>query len=356
MNEIVYAYPKEFKDVLIDVPPEDLSWKSYTIKFNSPDRFQIIRKIGRGTFSTAYLGYDLETENLVTIKVLRPIKKRTLTSEIMIVAHVSRLNCANLLTLVDVVREPITLNPSLIFPFVNSPDWKQLYATFNLYDVKFYLFNILLGLHSLHSAGIIHRDLKPGNILIDPSKRTLTIIDLGLATYYTPGTQLSHKAGSRFYKAPELLCGYVHYSYYVDIWAFGCIVLDMCVKRHPMWKARNNADQLRKIVAVLGFDGLSAMVNKYHLKPELDLDTLAHYTSLDLMSFKDKTNSSTMSQELMDLVKLCFVYDPDERPSVTELINLPVFDEVREEALRLYEARNKQIDSLGINTDILVKK
>lgn len=49
--------------------------------------------------------------------------------------------------------------------------------------IKYILFQIILGMHYMHSADIIHRDLKPENILIN-KKCNVKIADLGLSRKY----------------------------------------------------------------------------------------------------------------------------------------------------------------------------
>lgn len=53
--------------------------------------------------------------------------------------------------------------------------------------------------------GIIHRDIKPHNIMIDPERRQLRIIDWGLAEFYFPGKDYNVRVASRYFKSPELL-------------------------------------------------------------------------------------------------------------------------------------------------------
>lgn len=73
-----------------------------------------------------------------------------------------------------------------------------------------------------HSMGIIHRDVKSGNIMVDPDKKQLRLIDWGLAEYYFPAKRLNVKVGTRNIKGPELLLGWPYYSYSLDMWATGC--------------------------------------------------------------------------------------------------------------------------------------
>lgn len=47
-------------------------------------------------------------------------------------------------------------------------------------DVKFYLAELALALHHLHTIGIIYRDLKPENILLD-AEGHIALTDFGLS-------------------------------------------------------------------------------------------------------------------------------------------------------------------------------
>ena len=48
-----------------------------------------------------------------------------------------------MVALLDVVRDPQSKTPSLIFEYVNNTDFRSLYPKFVDYDVRFYIFELL---------------------------------------------------------------------------------------------------------------------------------------------------------------------------------------------------------------------
>ncbi|KAJ1503682.1 Casein kinase II subunit alpha, partial [Coelomomyces lativittatus] len=116
---------------------------------------------------------------------------------------------------------------ALIFEYVENIEHKILYASFSDYDVRYYIYELLKALEYCHSKGIIHRDVKPQNVVIDHNKKTLRLIDWGLADFYHPGVELNVRVASRYFKGPELLVNFQHYDYSLDMWSLGCMLASM---------------------------------------------------------------------------------------------------------------------------------
>ena len=49
----------------------------------------------------------------------------------------------NIIQLLDVVRDPQSKTPSLVFEYVNNSDFKMLYPTLVDSDVRYYLYELL---------------------------------------------------------------------------------------------------------------------------------------------------------------------------------------------------------------------
>jgi casein kinase II subunit alpha len=145
-------------------------------------------------------------------------------------------------------------------------DYKLQFKKMGAEDIKFYMLNTLKGLDLAHSKGIIHRDIKPYNILFDPIKKSLSIIDWGLAEFYKPGTEYNTKVAALYYKAPEILLEYAKYDYSLDIWSLGCIFASLIFQVDPFFQGKDNDDQLLKIAKVVGTDEIYTFIEKYNIQ------------------------------------------------------------------------------------------
>ena len=136
-----------------------------------------MRKVGRGKYSEVFEGVHSPTGDRCVIKILKPVKKKKIKREIKILQNLC--GGPNVISLLDCVRDPASKTPSLVFEHVAAADFKVLYPTLSDYDVRFYIFELLKALDFCHSRGVMHRDVKPHNVMIDPVKKQLRLIDWG---------------------------------------------------------------------------------------------------------------------------------------------------------------------------------
>jgi serine/threonine protein kinase len=91
------------------------------------------------------------------------------------------------------------------------------------------MYQILLGVHHIHTRGIIHRDIKPANIIMFKGDQP-QIIDFGLACMAdkTINPQCTHTGSvqSAWFRSPEVVL-LQPYGKPVDIWSCGGVLLSM---------------------------------------------------------------------------------------------------------------------------------
>eukprot|EP00298_Acanthocystis_sp_HF-20_P008396 c17656_g1_i1.p1 GENE.c17656_g1_i1~~c17656_g1_i1.p1 ORF type:complete len:368 (+),score=132.45 c17656_g1_i1:26-1129(+) len=124
--------------------------------------------------------------------------------------------------------------------------------------VKSIIYQLLKGVHHLHSNFIMHRDLKPANILLTEDG-VIKIADFGLARLFTSPLRSLKEDGivvTIWYRAPELLLNASHYSPAIDLWAVGCIFGELVAAKALFPGTEDKGvpfDQLQKIFTGLGY-------------------------------------------------------------------------------------------------------
>jgi len=241
----------------------------------------------------------------------------------------------NIIQLLDVVRDPQSKTPSLIFEHVNNTDFKVLYPTLSDYDIRYYMFELLKALDYCHSNGVMHRDVKPHNVMIDHEKRQLRLIDWGLAEFYHPGREYNVRVASRYFKGPELLVDLQEYDYSLDMWSLGCMFAGMIFRKEPFFHGHDNYDQLVKIAKVLGTEELFHYLDTYDLELDPHFDgILGRHSKKPWQKFITAENQHLVTEEAIDFVSKLLRYDHQERLSATEASAHPYFAPIREAAAR----------------------
>ncbi|KZP23037.1 kinase-like protein [Athelia psychrophila] len=152
---------------------------------------------------------------------------------------------------------------------------------------KSFAAQILAGLEYLHSRKIIHNDLKGENILVGTSGICM-IADFSIATRagaLDASTTTSQMTGTVCWMAPEVIAQ-KGYDSKIDIWSFGCVVLEMWSGKQP-W----SGEEAGKVILEL---------HKHKCPPPIPHDVVLPPLALEFRN-------------------LCFAADPKNRPTAAEL-------------------------------------
>lgn len=203
--------------------------------------------------------------------------------------------------------------------------------------IKSILYQILRGLHYLHSNWIIHRDLKPANILLSDNEHergVVKIADFGLARVIAEPLRTLGDDGpvvTIWYRAPELILGAKHYTPAVDMWAVGCIFNELVMSR-PMFEGKEvrvegnqnpfQEHQLETIFRILGTPTLQDWPTMKYLVEYPRVEKMQKYPNrLEQYTYLDKTKPE------FDLLKRLLAYDPEKRITAAEALKHPYFQE-----------------------------
>ncbi|CAF1601643.1 unnamed protein product, partial [Adineta ricciae] len=198
---------------------------------------QLKEKLGEGGFGIVYKGIYHGSE--IACKVIdSQLSKRT-TKEINIL---KALHHSNIVQYIDVIytskRTFIIMeyiNGGTLYDYIRNTAYSNQYWT-NTHSM---MINIAYAMNYLHEKNIVHADLKSDNILLR-SNNIAVLSDFGLSKIIKDTQILSStygNTGALRWLSPEL-CAHNRErpSYLSDVWAYGCVLLEIITKKVP-WEA-----------------------------------------------------------------------------------------------------------------------
>ncbi|CAL2041054.1 CBN-PMK-1 protein [Caenorhabditis brenneri] len=281
-----------------------------------PEYYTNLTPIGTGAYGTVCAAECTRSGTRVAIKKFnRPFQS---------IIHARRtyrelrlLRCMrheNIIDLLDVFTPNDNMNDIEDVYFVSmlmGADLSNILKIQRLNDdhIQFLVYQILRGLKYIHSADIIHRDLKPSNIAVNEDCE-LKILDFGLARQ--TDSEMTGYVATRWYRAPEIMLNWMHYTQTVDVWSVGCILAELITGK-TLFPGSDHIDQLTRIMSVTGTP------DEEFLKKISSEEARNYIRNLPKMARRDfKRLFAQATPQAIDLLEKMLHLDPDRRPSAKE--------------------------------------
>jgi mitogen-activated protein kinase 1/3 len=355
-------------------------------RWKIPAHYEVKQSIGTGAYGSVCEVYDAKEERLCAVKRVAHMFEDLIDCKRILreIAILRKLKHSNIVALYD-LPAPSSLadfDEIYIVMEICDSDLKKLCRTdvqLSTLHINTLLYNLLVGLKYLHSAGIYHRDLKPANCLVNQDC-TVKICDFGLSRALgdeqphlqalpntprnsngeidssvpiVPGTarlkrHLTGHVVTRWYRAPELILLQENYTESIDMWSVGCIYAELfgmlegtrsedrgplfpgssCFPLSPDHKhktdykyhTRGKHDQLNMIFNLLGTPDASEV-------EELEREDAKKYLSCFAARQGDGLQSKFphVDSALLDLLGQMLKFNPKHRITVDQALESQLF-------------------------------
>ncbi|XP_043346751.1 cyclin-dependent kinase-like 3 isoform X4 [Dermochelys coriacea] len=285
------------------------------------EMYETLGKVGEGSYGTVVKCKHKETGQIVAIKIFYEKPEKSVNKIAMReIKFLKQFRHENLVNLIEVFRQKKKIH--LVFEFIDHTVLDELQHYCHGLDnkrLRKYLFQILRAIDYLHSNNVIHRDIKPENILVSQTGIT-KLCDFGFArTLAAPGDIYTDYVATRWYRAPELVLKDTTYGKPVDIWALGCMIIEMATG-NPYLPSSSDLDLLHKIVTKVG--NLTPHLQSIFIRSPV-------FSGVVLPEVQHPKNARkkypTLCALLADIVHACLQMDPTDRISSTDLLQHDYF-------------------------------
>ncbi|KAK3898674.1 kinase-like domain-containing protein [Staphylotrichum tortipilum] len=251
-----------------------------------------------------------------------------------------------------------------ILPYFRHADFRDYFRNMTVPDIAIYLRSLFTALASVHHHNILHRDIKPTNFLYDPSSRRGVLVDFGLAEregydckpclchddpaarkaklrplitgsqkggYLREDTRPSrraNRAGTRGFRAPEVLFKCTEQSTKIDIWSAGVILLTILSRRFPFFNSADDVEAMIEIATMFGRQRMQAAALLHGCMLETTIPTIGRsgfsFEGIILWSTsRNEQQKDQLSEDeklAIEFLGRCLELDPSRRISAEEAL------------------------------------
>ncbi|XP_035753920.1 serine/threonine-protein kinase Nek5 [Egretta garzetta] len=256
------------------------------------DKYEIITKIGEGSFGKIFLAKEKVDNEQCVIKEINlskmPVKEKEASQKEVIL--LAKMKHANIVTFYASLQEKNKLY--IVMEYCDGGDLMkrinmQHGVLFDEEQILSWFVQISLGLKHIHDKKILHRDVKAQNIFLSDNGKVAKLGDFGIARQLNSTMEFAHTCvGTPYYLSPEI-CENRPYNNKTDIWSLGCVLYELCALKHPF-----EGNSLHQLVL---------KICRGHFHPV----------------------SPNYSYDLRILISQLFKISPRDRPSINSILRKP---------------------------------
>ncbi|KAM6099380.1 serine/threonine-protein kinase Nek5 [Theristicus caerulescens] len=256
------------------------------------DKYEIIKKIGEGSFGKIFLAKGKVDNEQCVIKEINltkmPVKEKEASQKEVIL--LAKMKHANIVTFYASLQEKNKLY--IVMEYCDGGDLMkrinmQHGVLFDEDQILSWFVQISLGLKHIHDKKILHRDVKAQNIFLSNNGEVAKLGDFGIARQLDSTMEFAHTCvGTPYYLSPEI-CENRPYNNKTDIWSLGCVLYELCALKHPF-----EGNSLHQLVL---------KICRGHFHPV----------------------SPNYSYDLRILISQLFKISPRDRPSINSILRKP---------------------------------
>lgn len=220
-------------------------------KTSSAEKYRKIEKVGVGAYGNVFKAENCETKEIVAIKVTfrqeDPLVGGFPVSLLREIGILKRVRHENIVQIHEVAHTPQG-DPLVVMEFCQASLLELIHSQkhdLSFSEIKYIIRQVLDATNHLHERGILHRDLATKNVLFNLSGE-IKVCDFGISRMAfaqdnefgfisSESLENPNQIVSLPYRAIELLLGDPNYGPALDVWAVGCILVEilMCRSGRP---------------------------------------------------------------------------------------------------------------------------
>lgn len=266
-----------------------------------------------------------------------------------------------------------------VLPYFQHRDFRDYFRDMTVSEMRSYFFSLFTAVQAVHEKKIIHRDIKPTNFLYSPTQRRGVLVDFGLAeregtdwhacncsydekerrhryqtshyasmkqqfreagqappppTYPKEDTRHSrraNRAGTRGFRAPEVLLKCTAQTVQIDVWSCGVILLTLLSRRFPFFHSADDIDAYIELCTIFGRRRMmeAAILHGQVLQTNIPTISESGHSWEKILLWctnrnkKDGAGLTEEELEAVEFMKCCLELDPLRRITAEEALRHP---------------------------------